>query len=58
MPVLVGIIVGGAGVGVTASAVAVAVAVAVASVSTLLSFGTSMCVFGRFCCYPAGRVDR
>ncbi len=47
MPVLVGIIVGGAGVGVTASAVAVAVAVA--SVSTLLTFGTSMCVFGRFC---------
>ena len=45
MPVLVGIIVGGAGVGVTASAVAVAVA----SVSTLLTFGTSMCVFGRFC---------
>lgn len=43
MPVLVGIIVGGAGVGVTASAVAVA------SVSTLLTFGTSMCVFGRFC---------
>lgn len=41
MPVLVGIIVGGAGVGVTASAVA--------SVSTLLTFGTSMCVFGRFC---------
>ena len=49
MPVLVGIIVGGAGVGVIASAVAVAVAVAVASVSTLLTFGTSMCVFGRFC---------
>ena len=45
MPVLVGIIVGGAGVGVGVTASAVAVA----SVSTLLTFGTSMCVFGRFC---------